>query len=124
MSNKSVVQKLFVKPGYRVGVIGAPPGMVEKLGALPGNARLEMKLGKNLDVILGFVTTMNRLREILPKIKGASKGIWVAYPKKTSSTPSDMHRDRIAAAAPEFGLQVVSMFAIDDDWSAMRLKVL
>ena len=48
--------------------------------------------------------------------------LWVAYPKLASKLASDLSRDIIHALAPRHGLDTVSQIAIDDDWSALRLK--
>ena len=48
--------------------------------------------------------------------------LWVAYPKLTSKLAGNINRDVLRAAAPRFGLDTVSQIAIDDDWSALRLK--
>jgi len=46
----------------------------------------------------------------------------VAYPKLSSSFASDLSRDTIRALAPLYGLDTIGQIAIDDDWSALRLK--
>ena len=48
--------------------------------------------------------------------------LWLAYPKLTSSLAADLSRDVIHKLAPGYGLDTVSQIAIDDDWSALRLK--
>jgi hypothetical protein len=35
----------------------------------------------------------------------------------------DINRDSIAAYAATIGLQAVAMISVDEDWSALRLKV-
>ena len=44
------------------------------------------------------------------------------YPKLTSDLAGDLNRDAIRKWAPSQGLDTVSQIAIDDDWSALRLK--
>ncbi|HEX4178932.1 MAG TPA: hypothetical protein VHY57_10860, partial [Rhizomicrobium sp.] len=48
--------------------------------------------------------------------------LWVAYPKLTSRLAADLSRDVIHALAPKYHLDTVSQIAIDEDWSALRLK--
>jgi hypothetical protein len=48
--------------------------------------------------------------------------LWVAYPKLSSGLAADLSRDIIHALAPKYGLDTVSQIAIDEDWSALRLK--
>jgi hypothetical protein len=48
--------------------------------------------------------------------------LWVAYPKLSSKLAGDLSRDVIHTLAPKHGLDTVSQIAIDEDWSALRLK--
>jgi hypothetical protein len=62
----------------------------------------------------------------LPRLKGlmAPKGmLWVTYHKGTSKVKTDIHRDMINAYAHSIGLEGVAMISIDEDWSALRLKL-
>jgi hypothetical protein len=57
----------------------------------------------------------------LPKLK-LTWILWVAYPTLTSKLADDLSRDIVHAAAPRHALATVSQVAIDDGWSALRLK--
>jgi hypothetical protein len=73
-----------------------------------------------------FVNSRKDLEGQLPRLKPllAPKGLlWVTYHKGTSKQKSDINRDSIAAYAGTIGLQAVAMIAVDEDWSALRLKV-
>lgn len=48
--------------------------------------------------------------------------LWIAYPKKTSSLISDLHRDNGWQVVYKLGLKPVAQVAIDDDWSAVRFR--
>ena len=48
--------------------------------------------------------------------------IWIACPKLTSKLAGDLSRNLVHALAAKSGLDTVSQIAIDDDWSAMRVK--
>lgn len=97
------------------------------LGALPKNATLLSKPVAPIDAIQVFVTNRKELEVQLPKLKPllAPTGmLWVTYYKGTSKTKTDINRDSIYAYALGLGLQGVSMISIDDDWSALRLKLI
>jgi hypothetical protein len=49
--------------------------------------------------------------------------LWVAYIKGTSTRKTDINRNSIRDYVATIGLDTVSQIAIDDDWSALRLKV-
>jgi hypothetical protein len=47
----------------------------------------------------------------------------VAYVKGSSKLRSDLHRDTIREYGESIGLTSVAMISIDEDWSALRLKI-
>ena len=49
--------------------------------------------------------------------------LWVTYYKSTSKFKTDIHRDSINAYSHTLGMEGVAMISIDQDWSALRLKV-
>src|SRR4030042_946501 len=125
MSDKSVAQKLFIKPGNKVLMINPPPGYRTQLGALPGDATLISATENLVDVIQLFVANRAELEAQLPRLKSllAPKGmIWVTYHKGTSKVKTDINRDTINAYAHSIGMEGVAMISIDEDWSALRLK--
>jgi hypothetical protein len=52
------------------------------------------------------------------KSVGPGTSVWVAYRKGDKQ----FHRDTLGSLAATFGLQPVSLVAVDDTWSALRLK--
>jgi hypothetical protein len=120
MSDKSVAERLQVKGERRLAVIGAPAAVDRKIGV----AKQRCDAAK-ADVVLLFTADRAQLGKSLPGLlKKASPDaiVWVAYPKLTSKLAGDLSRDIIHALVPELGLDTVSQIAIDDDWSALRLK--
>jgi hypothetical protein len=47
--------------------------------------------------------------------------LWVSYPKG-KAMPTDLNRDVVRVTVQQVGLDTVSQVAIDDTWSALRLK--
>jgi len=50
--------------------------------------------------------------------------LWVTYHKGTSKVKTDINRDTIYAYTHTIGLDGVGLGSIDDNWSAMRLKLI
>ncbi len=126
MSDKSIAQKLLLKEGRTVRFVNAPPGYVASLGALPPGVKALKATGPAADVTQVFVASRAELEKHVPRLKSAlAPGgiLWVTYPKGTSKMKSDVNRDSIAAYAHTVGMEVVSIISVDDDWSALRLKV-
>lgn len=126
MSDKSVARKLQMRPNSAVLFVNAPKDYEAKLGPLPEGVFIVKKIGTRVDFIQLFVESRNELEEQVPKLKrliGATGMLWVTYHKGTSGVKTDVNRDSIAAYAGTVGMQSVAQIAVDDNWSAMRLKI-
>jgi hypothetical protein len=80
----------------------------------------------SLGDILAFVASRQELEAQLPRLKEAlaAKGkLWVAYHKGTSRMKTDINRDTMRAYAQTLGLEAVAIISVNEDWSALRLKV-
>ncbi len=120
MSDKPVAERLQVKGERRLAVVGAPAALEKTIGAK--KARADMA---EADVALLFVANRAAFDRQLPALLKKTRRtaiIWLAYPKLTSPLAADLSRDVIHKLAPGHGLDTVSQIAIDDDWSALRLK--
>ena len=120
MSDKPVAERLQVKGDRRLAVIGASAALEKTVGASKARGDLA-----KADVVLLFAANRAgldvNLRNVLNKMT-ATAILWVAYPKLSSKIAADLSRDVIHALAPRHGLDTVSQIAIDEDWSALRLK--
>ena len=96
------------------------------LGNLPLGVKVTIDfLEKPFDIIQVFVNSRRDLEDKLLLLKPllAKNGIlWVTYPKGTAKAKTDVDRDSIREYAQTLGLQAVSLVAVDEKWSALRLK--
>jgi hypothetical protein len=125
MPGKTIAQKLFLKPSNSFCVLNAPAGFLKSLKDLPSGVKPTQALKPGADMILAFATSLAQFKKLLPEVKstlGPDGILWIGYPKGTSKIKTDINRDIIAAAAKKTGLQAVSLFAIDETWSALRVK--
>ena len=97
-SDKTIVEKMHLKPGMTMLIIDPPNGYLGKIGRLPENVKMVEALVRDTDVVQIFV---KRLREfdaqvvrLRPLLKSSSI-IWVTYPKGTSGVDTDLNRDII-----------------------------
>lgn len=126
MSEKTIVQRLAVRPGAKVLLINAPRGYRQTIGDLPAGAKVVTKTTEPADVIQVFVASHEELATELARLKatlGPATILWVTYPKGTSKIKADINRDVIREYAATVGLQTVALFSVDDTWAALRLKV-
>jgi hypothetical protein len=126
MSEKTVAQKLGLKAGQKLLVKQPPDKVAALIGALPSGAELVTAGTKPGALILMFASDKAALAKGLPACKRQLElggALWVAYLKGTSGKKTDINRDSIREFVATIGLDTVSQIALDDDWSALRLKV-
>jgi len=123
-SGTPLPQKLGIKEGHKVALVGAPAGF--DLGTLPMGATVARRLGTQHDVIVAFVKTRAdlaaKIEELRPRMTQAC-GLWIAWPKKASGIATDMTEQTIRDVALPTGLVDNKVCAIDDTWSALRLVI-
>jgi hypothetical protein len=128
MAEKTILQKLLVKEGYRILLVNAPEGYLAAAGDLPAGVTVATGFDHpgTFDLIQTFVRSQAeceaQLGELRPKL-GPKGLLWITYPKGAAKIKSDITRDTIWRYAKTIGLDGVAMIAVDDTWSAMRLKI-
>ena len=126
MPDKTVAEKLLFKPGKKILIVSPPEGIDTLLGLLPAGIELMQEANEPADIILVFIKDRRELEAHLPSLKTVMhpKGaLWVAYYKGTARVDTDIHRDSLNAYAGTLGMTGVAIISIDQDWSALRLKV-
>jgi hypothetical protein len=120
-----LTERLHVKPGTTIVVLGAPAGYRQKLGPLPEGARLVNVVPAEAAFVHIFArdgaALSSRLREVSPRLTSDAT-VWVSYPKADSGAGSDLSRDKIRGLAGPFGLEICASVAVDKIWAALRFK--
>lgn len=123
-SEKSLLERLQVKPGRTLRLINAPEGYTLLLKPLPERSKI-VAAPKKADVVQFFVKNMEWLKSGLSSAADALNPggiLWVTYPKLTSAIRSDVSRDAIWKYAETIGWTGVAMTSVDETWSAFRMK--
>ena len=111
--------KLGAKEGSRIDVLHRPSSVVA-LGELPASAS---RGRADLDVIITFMTdgakVSGEFARLIPKLADRG-GLWMAWPKKTSSIPNSLDFNTVQHAGLASGLVDNKICRIDDDWQAAR----
>lgn len=117
---KSLAEKFRLKPGYKVIMKGAGMKYFPDLQALSlPNAN------EPTNFIMLWAENSQELSTLFHEMKAWLKQesvFWVAYPKKSSGKPSDLHRDRGWDPLKEAGWRPVSKVSMNDVWTALRFK--
>jgi hypothetical protein len=121
MSEKSIADKLRIKPG--VALWTPDDARLDLLGPLP-EAVTRVDEPRDAAMAILFVDAAASLHEILA-VHGdaiATVGtVWVAYPK---GNRTDINRDSLWPMLAELSLRPNGQVAIDDTWSALRFRPL
>ena len=123
-SGTPLAQKLGLKPGQRVALIGAPAGFRKLLEPLPAAVTFGAKVAKSSDIVHVFTASSAELGRTLAtcrKTLGPAASIWVSWPKKASKVPTDITEDTIRALALPLGFVDIKVCAVDEVWSGLKL---
>jgi hypothetical protein len=122
-SHRSLGEKLGIKAGARVALVGAPAGFEDVLAPLPSGVRVARRLSAGTDVAVVFVMARAELARRwagLTSAVGQTGAVWVAWPKKASGVPTDMTDHAVREVVLPTGWVDVKICAIDDTWSGIR----
>jgi hypothetical protein len=120
-SKRSLVEKLGIKPGFRIRIINPPKGYEQTLGELPPN--ISESSGNPLDFIQYFTTELEQLGRAFPDLKEqlAFDGqLWISWPKKAAKAPTDLDENIIRDIGLQNGLVDVKIIAVDEVWAGLK----
>ena len=123
MSEKTLAEKLLVKPGKSLFLSNVPVGFSLKSEEMPAFSKI-VNSSENADVVLHFSENLINLEDsfaiLFSQIKVGAI-CWIAYPKKSSNFHSNIDRDILRTFLLSKRWDGVSLIAIDQNWSAMRV---
>src|SRR5262249_14822618 len=123
-SGTPLPQKLGIKPGSTVHVVGAPAGYQKLLTPLPDRVKFGAKMTTATDVVQVFATDKARLQILVASVREQMRpdaALWVSWPKKTSGVATDVTEDIVREIAFPLGLVDVKVCAVDETWSGLKL---
>jgi len=123
-SQRSLVEKLGIKPHTRIAIVNAPRGYRNTLGKLPPGVTVATAARGSLSFIHLFTAGRALLEAKLPALLRAllpDGVLWVSWPKQSSGVETDITEDVVRAVALPTGLVDVKVAAIDDVWSGLKL---
>jgi len=114
-------KKLGIKAGVRVALIGAPGLIAATLGELPAGVVL-LGTADGADLVVWFVRSRAELEEGIEAMaaREPSRGLWIAWPKRTSALAGDLGQRDVRAAGLAAGLVDHKVCSVDVTWSGLR----
>jgi hypothetical protein len=125
-SGTPLVRKLGIKPGSRLGLLGAPSAFDRTLGELPRDVSVRRRARGPLDVIIAFYSRRSQLERRLPALRACldpAGGLWIAWPKRASGVATDVSENVVRELGLAAGLVDNKVCAIDEVWSGLRFVV-
>jgi hypothetical protein len=124
----SLAQKLRIVEGSRVALLNAPDGYARTLDPLPGGAEvtpISANSADTYDVTLLFARDHTELERLAPAAIAVARDggvLWVAWPKGGAKAKGAITRDTLWPVMAALGWGPVSNVALDETWSALRLR--
>ncbi len=121
-SGTPLIDKLGIKPGYRLALVQAPDGYEDLLGPLPAGVAHGEAQG-SLDFIQVFVSSRAELESQFPRLKAALAAnglLWVSWPKRAARMKTDLDENIVREIGLAHGLVDVKVIAVDATWSGLK----
>lgn len=120
---KTVAEKLVIRPNHQVWVSAWAPELAQRLlTPLPAGASFSDDLSPTVDVAVLFINSRAEFDAIwLAQSEPLAQRpvVWICYPK---ANKTDINRDSLWAALTPFAWRPVAQIAVDDTWSAVRVR--
>jgi hypothetical protein len=123
-SGTPLPKKLGIKPGHRLGLIGAPDDFEATLGELPEDVAVRRRVRGRFDVVVAFFVERRALEQRLETLRASLEpagGLWIAWPKRASGVATDVDEGVVRELGLAAGLVDNKVCAIDAVWSGLRL---
>jgi len=122
-SKRGLPEKLGIKAGSRVLLVGAPRGYEEMLEPLPEGAELCRGARGLVHVAQCFVTRRADLAREFPRLARRIErdgALWISWPKRASGVSTDLDENVVRAIGLASSLVDVKVCAVDDTWSGLK----
>jgi len=125
-SKTPLAQKLGIKPGAEVAVLGAPRDYRKWLAPLPEKVSFTDKAKPGSKFVHLFVTKRRILEKELKRLRDLIDDagvVWISWPKKSSGVTTDITEDVIRDVCLPLGFVDVKVCAVDETWSGLKLMI-
>jgi hypothetical protein len=125
-SGTPLAKKLGIRAGARLYVRAAPDNYCELIAPIPTGVRMVSRMSATTDLAHLFATGRAELDTALDFARRVMRDdavIWVSWPKKSSSVPSQITEDVVRELALPLGLVDIKVCAVDDTWSGLKLML-
>lgn len=119
----TLLKKLQIKPSFKVKVVNAPENFHSIISAIPSDIEFLFNKKTVFDALLVFAIKKADLLNALKIEKIDKKTIcWIFYPKAKSKLANDLNLMQSWEDLKSFNLTPCGSTAIDETWTALRIK--
>lgn len=120
-SGKSTADKLGLKQGHRVCLLGWEEPYNSLIEGLPDGLRFTPAVEES-DLVHCFVFWQTDLKSAVPELTKLRKGsaLRVSWPKKTAKVPTDITEQTLRDVLLPTGLVDVKVCAVNEVWSGLK----
>ena len=121
----TLASKLHIKADMKLALLNAPEEHRDIFRDVPPGCSVSTSGTRKVDLVLLFAPTVKDLERRFPvalRRTGEDTPVWIGFPKQTGALKSDLTRDRGWDSVTKAGFRPVTLIAIDETWSAMRVR--
>lgn len=123
MSGRPVVDKMGVKPGFKVALMASPKGFADTLKPLPAKVTFTARPDSAVDLYLCFARSARELHAHLLSLGVAERQtVWLLWPKKASGVKSDLDGNVVRTTGLAAGWVDYKVCSVDATWSGLAFK--
>ena len=120
---RSTAEKLGIKPGFKVALLGSPKGFAGSLKPLPANVTFTARPEHDADIYICFARSSADLQAHLVATRDAARQtLWLAWPKKASGIKSELDGNVVRETGLRAGRVDFKVCALDATWSGLAFK--
>jgi len=123
-ADRPIAAKLGIRPGAVVALLHPPPDFARTLGQVAGRVTLASRLGRDVSLAIWFVRTRRELEARVDAVaaRAGESPVWIAWPKKSAGSASDLTQQDVRRAGLAAGLVDYKICSVDATWSALLFK--
>ena len=125
MTESGLAKKMRWEADQTAIIPNAPDGYLKGLGPLPPRVKGSRKPDEPAAWIQIYVRSKAELDALFPTVLRILKPeslLWIAFPKDSSKTQTDLTRDKGWDVGQTSGLKWITLVSINETWSAFAVR--
>lgn len=120
-AGRTAAQKLGIKEGSTVALIGAPKDYQKIIGDIPNNVEVSENFSVNADVTLCFIQDVEALQRQLSELRrhASATKLWILWRKGGSAVRGEVTEQLVREHGIDLGLVDYKVCSVNNIWSAL-----